>query len=144
MFTAAFANGTTMPYIRAEETEEYWGGSSRRTLTFECTGGSQNLDTIHALLSDESNTSTITINNGETDAQGVYSGYVLPLEISVKPVLVSSETEEAGAQYEDRLFIKLGKRTYTEAAIKAQSAQLEAALAQATYTAMMSNTLLEG
>ena len=41
---AIFGNGQSVEYLRAVETEEYWGGSSRRTLTFTCAANACGVD----------------------------------------------------------------------------------------------------
>lgn len=107
-----FANGTKFEYLNALETEQFYNGSSRRTLTFECEVGVISIDTLNKLLNNESNTLSIELSNG--DVTNIYDGYVLKLEVGVKPIIVQAETPEAPAVYEDRLIFKLGKRTYIE------------------------------
>ena len=107
-----FANGTNFEYLNALETEEYFNGASRRTLTFECAVGVISVDELNTLLNDEKNTTTITLTNG--DVTNIYDGYVLKLKCGIEPKLVTSETAEAPAVYADRLVFKLGKRTYIE------------------------------
>ena len=107
-----FANGTNFEYLNALETEQYYNGSNRRTLSFECAVGVISIDALNELLNNERNTASIELSNGEV--KNIYDGYVLKLEVGVKPILVNAETPEAPAFYEDRLVFKLGKRTYIE------------------------------
>ena len=107
-----FANGTNFSYLNALETEQFYNGSSRRTLSFECAVGAISVDELNTLLSSEANTASIGLSNG--DKTNIYDGYVLKMEVGIKPVLVQAETPEAAAVYEDRLIFKLGKRTYIE------------------------------
>lgn len=111
-----FKDGTNFVYLNALETEQYYNGSNRRTLTFECAVGAISIDALNALLSDENNTKVIELSNGEVT--NIYDGYVLKLEVGVKPILVSAETPDSVAVYEDRLVFKLGKRTYIEEQLK--------------------------
>lgn len=111
-----FANGRNFEYINAVETEEYYNGASRRTLTFECAVGVIGVDELNTLLSNEANTATIELSNG--DVTNIYDGYVLKLKCGIEPKLIQSETPEAPAVYEDRLVFKLGKRTYIEEQLK--------------------------
>ena len=107
-----FANGTNFEYLEAFETEEYFNGASRRTLTFDCAVGVISIDELNTLLSNEENTASIELSNeGITN---IYEGYILKLKCGIEPKLVSLETPEAAAVYEDRLVFKLGKRTYIE------------------------------
>lgn len=133
-----FLNGTNFEYLNALETEEYWGGSSRRTLTIECEPGVISVDTLNDILSNENNVADITLSNEVMQAENVYSGYVLKLKCGIEPKLMSAESPEAAAVYEDKLVFKLGKRTYNEEQYK----NLEATEAQAVYTAMMTDTLI--
>ena len=123
-----FANGTNFEYLSALETEEFYNGASRRTLTFECAVGVISVDKLNTLLSNEANTATITLTGdavdvldkdgnptGETTQPvNIYDGYVLKLKCGVENKLITAETPEAPAVYEDRLVFKLGKRTYIE------------------------------
>lgn len=107
-----FANGTNFEYLNALETEEYFNGASRRTLTFECAVSVIGVDKLNTLLSKEENTATITLTN--EDVTNIYDGYVLKLKCGIENKLIQSETPEAPAVYEDHLVFKLGKRTYIE------------------------------
>ena len=108
------ANGTAFEYIDAVETEEFYNGSSRRTLTFECAVGAISVDELNTLLSDEANTQSITLENAEENAVNIYDGYVLKLKCGIENKLVKSETPETPAVYADRLVFKLGRRTFLE------------------------------
>lgn len=127
-----FANGTNFEYLNALETEEYYNGASRRTLSFECEVGAISVDALNTLLNDEKNTTKITLTGdtvelldeegnptGETSqAVNIYDGYVLKLKCGIEPKRIKAETPEAPAVYEDRLVFKLGKRTYIEEQLK--------------------------
>jgi len=109
-------NGKEFEYIKAVETEEYFNGASRRTLTFECAVGVIGVDQLNAVLSDEANTQSIELSNG--DVTNIYDGYVLKLKCGIENKLIQAETPETPAVYEDRLVFKLGKRTYIEQQLK--------------------------
>lgn len=108
--TIKFGNGKTLPYIEAIETEEYFNGSSRRTMTFNCNPEDVSLDELNVILSDESNTEVLTLTNEEMDITNMYDGYVLKLELGIKPTMVNNDPPT----YEDRVVFKLGKRTEIE------------------------------
>lgn len=125
-----FVNGAEVDYLNAIEAEEFWGGSSRRTLTFTCAPGAIGLDALNGILNDEANTQSLTCAGeitwqneaGEavtSPVQNLYEGYVLKLDVAVRPELVAAESPEAPASYRDRIVFKLGKRTYIEQALKA-------------------------
>jgi len=111
-----FTDGTNFEYLNALETEEYFNGASRRTLTFECEVGAIGVDQLNAVLSDEANTRSIELSNG--DVTNIYDGYMLKLKCGIENKLIQSETPETPAVYEDRLVFKLGKRTYIEEQLK--------------------------
>lgn len=100
-------------YLDAVETEEYYNGASRRTLTFNCAANAIGLDELNALLI-EDNLTTITLHNAEDDITNFHEGYVLKLSVGLQNYLVNAETLDAPAVYEDRIVFKLGKRTYIE------------------------------
>ncbi len=146
-------NGKEFEYLIAFETEEYFNGSNRRTLTFECDKNAISVDELNSLLSDELNTENIvllretsTVNENEQyeteqeeketaenivideqeqhiienyeSLENVYDGYVLKLKCGVENKLITSETPDEQAVYEDRIIFKLGKRTYIEEQLK--------------------------
>lgn len=111
-----FLNGTDFEYLNAFETEEFYNGASRRTLTFECEVGVISVDELNTVLSSEENTQNIELSNG--DITNIYDGYVLKCKCGIENKLINTETPEQAAVYEDRLVFKLGKRTYIEEQLK--------------------------
>lgn len=109
-------SNTEIPYLQAFETEEFYNGSSRRTLTLTCAADAASLDELNALLTEENLASISLTNDDNSDAPvtNIYDGYVLKLSCGIKSTLVHAETSETAAVYEDRLVFKLGKRTYVE------------------------------
>lgn len=104
-----FANGTEVLYTAAVETEEYFNGASRRTLTFDIARDAIGLDALDALCT-EDNCKKLELINEDEGITNIYEGYVLKLKLAVEPVLVDAEKQT----YEDRVKLKLGKRTYIE------------------------------
>ncbi len=109
-----FANDTQFDYIRAFETEEFYNGASRRTLTFECNKGAISVDELDLLISNETNTEHIQLTNEEENITNIYDGYTLKLKCGIEKQLTQQESTEGPAVYTDRLFFKLGKPTYIE------------------------------
>ena len=118
-------NGKEIDYLIAFETEEYFNGSSRRTLTFECDKNAISVDELNKLLSNEDNLKEIILTNEnvavniptdktEQSFTNIYSDYILKLKCGIENKLVIGETPETKAVYEDRIIFKLGKRTYIE------------------------------
>ena len=111
---------TEFEYLDAFETEEFFNGASRRTLTVTCAPDAISVDALNALLIEENLTSISLTNDGsgeDGNAQAVtniYDGYVLKLFCGIRNELVQAETPDRAAVYEDRLVFKLGKRTYIE------------------------------
>ena len=123
MLKIQFSNtNTEVEYLSALETEEFFNGSSRRTLTITCAPDAISLDALNALLTEENLASVTLVNTSAgTDEEGneltvtnVYDGYVLKLSCGIRNELVQAETPDRAAVYEDRLVFKLGKRTYIE------------------------------
>ena len=104
-----FANNTELAYLAAVETEEYWGGASRRTLSFDIARDAVGLDALDALCTEE-NCARIELFNEDEGITNICEGYVLKLKLAVEPVLADVEKQA----YEDRVKLKLGKRTFIE------------------------------
>ena len=113
-----FENAKELVYLEALETEEYFNGASRRTLTFECAPDAISIDELNYILSKESNVSSLTLVNEEANVSNIYDGYVLKLKVGIENKLVRAESANTPAIYEDRLVFKLGKRTYIEEQLK--------------------------
>ena len=106
MFKIRFANGTEVPYLTAIETEEFWAGASRRTLSFGIDREAVGLDALDNLCT-EDNCKKLELINEEADITNIYDGYVLKLQLGVKRVA-------EGEGYVERIGLKLGKRTFIE------------------------------
>lgn len=104
------------PYLNALEQEEFYNGSSRRTMTVTCAPDAIGLDPLNDILT-EDNLKAIQMTNEDEGITNTYDGYVLKLECGIKAVQVERETPETPARYEDRLVFKLGRRTYIEQAL---------------------------
>lgn len=126
---------TEIHYLNAFETEEFFNGASRRTLTVTCAPDAISVDTLNALLTEE-NLASVRLTNTEgipvtvVDDMGqtvvdhydpivtIHEGYVLKLSCGIQNMLVKAETTDSAAVYEDRLVFKMGKRTYIEQMLK--------------------------
>ena len=125
---ALFKNGAELAYLNAIETEEYWGGSSRRTLTFTCAPDAVSVDVLNTILSDAANTETLELHGSiptvterdgapeeaEIPVTNYYDGYTMKLKVGVEKERTQPESPESAAVYEDRLVFKLGRPTYIE------------------------------
>lgn len=121
-----FGDSAELTYLDALETEEYWGGSSRRTLTFTCAPDAISIDTLNTILSDETNIRTLALQGEIAKPDGtpqtitnLYEGYTMKLKVGIDNVLVQPESPDGAAVYADRLVFKLGKPTYIEAQLAA-------------------------
>lgn len=111
---AIFENGKSVQYENAIETEEYWGGTNRRTLTFTCAPDAVSVDDLNALLGDAANTAALSLENEELGITNVYENYTMKLKVGVERQLTQPESPESPAVYADKLVFKLGKPTYIE------------------------------
>lgn len=114
MMKAIFGNGESVEYLRALETEEYWGGSSRRTLTFTCAADAVSVDALNELLSGADNVRTLALENEELGVTNCYEGYTMKLKVGVERELEQPESPDSPAVYADRIVFKLGKPTFIE------------------------------
>ena len=118
---AIFGNNAEVTYLDAIETEEFWGGSSRRTLTFTCAADAVSIDALNAILSDTANTETLALQGAVVTPEGkeqavtnLYEGYTMKLSVGIDSVLVQPESPDSAAVYADRLVFKLGRPTFIE------------------------------
>lgn len=111
---AIFGNGTALKYINAIETEEYWGGSSRRTLTFTCAADAISVDELNEILSNANNLQTLALESEDLGITNYHEGYVLKLNVGLSKELVQPEGPDSAAAYVDRLVFKLGRPTFIE------------------------------
>lgn len=110
-----FGNGQELAYLNAVETEEFWGGSNRRTLRFTCEAGAMGVDALNTLLNDTANTASLTLHNAELEVTNIYEGYTMKLQVGIDRVQLQPQTAQQPATYGDRLIFKLGQPTYIEA-----------------------------
>lgn len=109
MLKIKFANGAEQEYSQAVETEEYYNGSNRRTLTFEIERDKANLETLDELCS-EPNCEQLELINTDEEITNIYEKYVLKLQIGIEQKQVAADPPT----YEEIIKLKLGKRTYIE------------------------------
>lgn len=113
-----FANDTELTYLNAIETEEYWGGSNRRTLTFTCNTSAMDVDSLNTILSNEKNTKKLELVNEEMNVSNIYDGYTMKLKVGIDKELSQPSTPNDPPIYEDKLIFKLGQPTYIEQQLK--------------------------
>ena len=109
MLKLKFGNNVEQVYESALETEEYYNGSSRRTLTFEINPEDCNLQELSDLCTEE-NCELLTLTNDEENITNFFENYVLKLQVGIESKLIDSEQNI----YVDKVILKLGKRTYIE------------------------------
>lgn len=109
-----FGNGAELEYLNALETEEFWGGSNRRTLTFTCNPSAMDVDSLNAILSNESNTQTLNLVNDELNISNIYENYTMKLKVGIDKEVAQPGGPNEPTVYEDKLIFKLGQPTYIE------------------------------
>ena len=133
---------TEFAYLKALEGPEHYDGEMRRTLTVTCAPAAIGLAALNDLLV-EDNLGSIELHNTEMGVTNYFDGYTIKLECGIKRERVQAESHDGAAVYEDRLIFKLGRVNYREVDAQMAAAAAERAEAQAAYTAMMTDTLLE-
>ncbi len=119
-----FGNDKVVPYDMAIETEEYYNGSSRRTITFDCPAANLSVDEVNRILSVEGNVESLRLVDDAGVTQNTYDGYVIKMECGFVTKEIARETSDAPAQYAEVLRFKLGKRTYIESMLAAQGIRM--------------------
>lgn len=108
--TVILADKTELTALEARGATQYIQGSNRDALTFifEASVGMEALDAAFTAEKCE----TITIRDG--GEAYTHTGYTVRGGLAKAPVLVTPETAEAPAVYEDRVTVTMGQRTYVE------------------------------
>ena len=116
-----FSNGTTLDVLAVNGKSVYIQGANRDALEIQLAKGSVPVDALDALTSAGTNTTKITLIDG--DQQYVHDNYSIRTELAIKPVVVTPATSTAAEVTEDRLCITLAQLTYLEVQQAAQAAK---------------------
>lgn len=130
--TVILADKTELTSLEVSGATQYIQGSNRDALTF-IFPASEGMEILDAAFSPD-NCETITIRDGSEEY--THSGYTVRGSLSKAPVLVTPETADAPAVYEDRITVTMGQRSYAEAQILAIRKQVEDTATQMTDTQM--------
>ena len=108
--TVILADKTELTALEVSGAPQYIQGSNRDALTFVF-AASEGMEAMDAAFSPD-NCETITIRDGSEEY--THSDYTVRGSLSKAPVLVTPETADAPAVYEDRITVTMGQRTYVE------------------------------
>lgn len=115
-------NGTELsPLLITGETRQMQG-ARRDVLTFVFPN-TENIFRMDKLFSEE-NCGSISLLDDNGEVKHVYKGYVLRADLKKESVVVTPETPESEAVIEDRIFVSMAQRTYTETQLIALNALL--------------------
>lgn len=141
MLTITFADGTTIEAL--DDTTVYPSGSPsvRSRMEIHLAENEMDLEAFEALVSDEEKTQTITfVKTGQYT--NVFTNFCILTKVGKELVsVVNNNTGEASEEM--HLVARLEQLTYTEQLVKANADATDEIGAQALYTAMMTDTLLE-
>ena len=104
------ANGTELNPISAMGGARFVQGANRDALTFVF-AAETSLDELDGIFTAE-NCATITIVEGENEY--IHNNYAIRVELKREPVEVTPVTDTAEAVIENRVFVTMAQRTYTE------------------------------
>lgn len=119
-----FQDGTVLDVLAVNGKSVYIQGAQRDALEIQVAKGSVALDALDELTANSTNTSKITIIDG--DNQYVHDNYDIRAELAVKPVVTAQATSTTPEVTEDRLCITLAQLTYLEVQQAEQQAQIDA------------------
>lgn len=118
-----FKNEEAFEYIEAMETSTFYDNANRRMLQITMATDAVALETINAIISDETNLTQIALVNEEENITNYYDDYQIKMSLMVKPEVVG--TDENGVDIkEERIVFKLGRLTPIEKQLKALGIQL--------------------
>ena len=117
MYSVSFGNTT----VQCEDfylESDFWNNANRPIAVFMFSPSDVSVDTLNTIVSSEDNTNLINVYSvveGE-DSQLVseLEKYNLKVSIALQATLISEETPDAPAEFQDKIFLRLARRTYTE------------------------------
>lgn len=97
---------------------DFWNNANRPIAVFMFDPSNVSVDTLNTVISDEVNTNLIIVQRAveESAPQLVteLEKHNLKVSIILQPVLISEETPDAPAEFQDKIVLRLARRTYTE------------------------------
>lgn len=109
------ANGTELNPILVTGGFRVVQGASRDTLSFVFPA-EVGMDALDAAFTEAACESIAII--GDDDSEAVHKAYTIRAELKKEAVEVTPATDSTEAVYEDRIFVAMSQRTYTETQLK--------------------------
>lgn len=116
-------NGTELSPIVVTGEQRQVQGARRDVITFVFPE-TENIITLDGLFTEE-NCENISFLNDNGEEKHIYKGYTIRAELKKEPVVVTPETVDSEAVIENRIFVSMGQRTYTESKMKVLEALLK-------------------
>lgn len=107
------ANEMELTPIMVMGEHRFLNGIERDVLTFVFPAVDSTLNTYDELFT-EAACETITI-IGDDESEAIYEGYAIRVELKKELVKVSNETATEAAVMENRIFVSMAQKTYSEA-----------------------------
>lgn len=106
-------NGTELDIIIANGSSRYHQGENRDSLEFQLSKSiPQTFEELDELFSNPSNTSKITLSEGETSY--IHDNYTLKVQMALIPVVITPATDTEPEITEERYSIIMAQKTYKE------------------------------
>ena len=120
------SNGTELfPIVVTGESRQVQG-ARRDVITFVFPE-TENIVTLDGLFTEE-NCENISFLDDNGVAKHIYKGYTIRAELKKEAVVVTPETTNSAAVTENRIFVSMGQRTYTETQLAGMTATMNALL----------------
>lgn len=105
-------NGTELEAIVVNGSTRHFQGASRDSLEFQFASNSVTFEQLDTLFAQESNTSRITLVNGETSY--LHENYSLRVSMGFAPIVVAIATDTTAEVTENRFTVVMAQKTYKE------------------------------
>lgn len=119
--TIILANNQELTPLVALGAKRTVRGAQRDSLAFTF-AATESMDELNNIFTTE-NCETITVVEGE--AQYIYTGYTVRVELKREPKEIVAATESSEAVYEDRITVIMAQRTYQETQLIAMQAKID-------------------
>ena len=108
---------STVEAIKVDGGQRYIQGAQRDVLTIHIAKDAASFDALDKATGSIKNTEHITI-VGDDKSEALYEGYILRQSLALKPVLITPETAQEPAVYDERYLVELAQESYTERLIR--------------------------
>lgn len=113
-----FNNNAELEVIQITGQPAMYNGMSRDSLAFIVAREQATFEQLDAIFGDKEATKKFYILDGAGNPASVHEDYSIRTSLELKNIKIAEETNDTPAVYEDRFFVNMAQKTYTEKLIE--------------------------